>query len=97
MAGTSIKNQQLKAGLGNVGFKDWIKFANGKNLLVIAGGSGSHYTNIRNPQIPDPKDPRGLITTITPNCFKQANEEIFKRFLKFGISEDDIWRGLGKL
>jgi len=58
---------------------------------------GSHYANIRDPKIPDPIDPRGLIATITPNCFKQASEQIFKRFLKFDISEDEIWRGLGKL
>lgn len=93
----SIKNQQLKKGLDHIALSDWVRFANKQGLLVLEGGATSHYINIRDPKNHDPKDPRGLITTVTPNCFKQANEAIFKRFLKFGISEDDIWRGLGKL
>ncbi|MEK7185250.1 MAG: hypothetical protein AAB726_01380 [Patescibacteria group bacterium] len=91
-----IQNQELKKRLGNVSHKDWIKFAQSKGLLVLSG-HGSHYANIRNPNISDPKDPRGLISTVTKNCFKEANEEIFKRFLKFGIAEDEIWKGLGFL
>ncbi|MDO8579784.1 MAG: hypothetical protein Q7R72_02870, partial [bacterium] len=79
----------------NIGQKDWIKVAEKKNLLVVRGTHGSHYINIRDPKLPDPKDVKGLITTITPNCFKQANEEIFKKFLKYGISEDEIWIALG--
>ncbi len=95
MAQTGIKNQELKRRLNNIGQKDWIKIAEKKNLLVMRGTPGSHYINIRDPELPDPKDIRGLITTITPNCFKQANEEIFKKFLKYGIPEDEIWIALG--
>jgi len=73
---------------------DWVKFANNKKLLVFTG-RGSHYANIRNPKYPDPKDMRGFITTITTNCFNEANEAIFKRFLKYGFTEDEIWKGLG--
>lgn len=61
------------------------------------GNNGSHYVNTRDPKLPDPKDIRGLITTLTPNCFKQANLQIFKRFLSFGIEEEKIWKGLGLL
>ena len=90
MAGTTIKNQQLKKGLNNINPKDWVKFAESQGLLVLEGGTGTHYINIRDPKNPNDKDPRGLISTITPNCFKQANEQIFKRVLKFGIPENDI-------
>ena len=90
-----IKNKELKKRLNNIGQKDWIKVAQKKGLLILTGNSGSHYLNIRDPKCPDPKDPRGLISTITPNCFKQANEQIFKRFMKYGLSEDEIWEALG--
>lgn len=89
-----IKNSELKKRLGNIGCTDWIKFAEKEGLLVIEG-HGSHYANIRDPKFPDSKNIKGLITTITKNCFREANEAIFKRFLKFGIPEDNIWRGLG--
>ena len=88
-----IQNHELKKRLGNVDQDDWIRFATSKGLLIL-GGHGSHYVNIRDPKIPEPKDPRGLISTITTNCFKEANEAIFKRFLKYGFSEDEIWKGL---
>jgi predicted HAD superfamily phosphohydrolase len=94
MSSFTIKNNSLKQRLNNISDSDWIKFARGRGLLVVSG-SGSHYANVRNPENPDKSDPRGLITTITNNCFKQANESIFKKFLKFGIPEDDIWKGLG--
>ena len=90
-----IKNLELKKRLNNIKQKDWIKLAKTKGLLVLVGGSGSHYVNIRNPKNPDPKDPRGLITTLTPNSYKQANEQIFKKFLKYGLSENEIWKALG--
>jgi hypothetical protein len=90
-----IKNQQLKKRLNNIGQKDWIKLAEKEGLLIVSGNSGSHYINIRDPKCPDPQDIRGLITTLTPNCFKQANIKIFKRFLDFGIEEEKIWKTLG--
>jgi len=95
MAGLGIKNQQLKARLNNVGQKDWIKLAECHELLVVKGGKGSHYINIRDPKKPDSNDVTGLISTITPNLFKQANEQIFKKFLRYGLSEEQVWRGLG--
>jgi hypothetical protein len=77
------------------------------------GSKGSHYCQIRDPQLPDDTGPASLISTVTPNCFKEANQAIFKRFLAYGTkmgsgevdvsgikkgySEDDIWRALGLL
>ena len=92
-----ITNKELKKSLNNIKQKDWIKLAEREGLQVSYGNSGSHYINIRNPKFTDPKDIRGLITTLTPNCYKQANIKIFKRFLEFGISEEKIWQGLGLL
>lgn len=95
-----IANKKLWRQLSNINQSDWLKAAQKLGLLVIYSNSGtSHYTNIRDPKFPDPhKDGvKGLISTITPNCFKQANEKIFKRLLKFGIAEDDIWRALNLL
>ena len=91
----AITNHELKKRLNNIGQKHWIQLAQKKGLLILTGNSGSHYINIRDPKSPDPKDPRGLITTITPNCYKQANEQIFKKFLGYGLTEDEIWEALG--
>lgn len=95
MADEVIEDQELKKRLNNIRLKDWIKFAKKKELIVSEGARGSHYTTIRDPNYPDTKDIRGVITTITPNCFKESNLKVFKRFLAFGVPEDDIWRGLG--
>ncbi len=97
MVSSGITNRELKKRLGNIGQKEWLKLAKDNELLVLSGKSGSHYINIRDPKNSDPKDPRGLITTLIPKLFKQANEEIFKRFLKYGLSENDIWKGLGMM
>jgi hypothetical protein len=95
MPGTGIQNQEFKRRLGNIGFNDWIKLSKEKGLLIVKNNNGSHYTNIRDPKMPDSRSVQGLITTLTPNCFKQANEQIFKKFLKYGIPEDDIWKSFG--
>lgn len=90
-----IKNHELKKRLNNIGQKEWIKLSEEKGLCIVFGNGGSHYVNVRDPNCPDPMDPRGLITTLIPHLFKQANEAIFKKFLKFGIPEDDIWKSFG--
>lgn len=93
MAGV-IKNRELKKSLNNIGQDDWVRVAEQAGFTVLRGNSGSHYINIRDPKYPDPRDIRGLVSTITTNSYKQANEHIFKRFLKFGVLENDIWKGL---
>jgi len=103
MAREEIKRKDLWKGLNNVTQKDWIKVAEKLSLSIVKSNSGtSHYLNIRDPLNPDADDIRGLITTLTPNCFKQANMNIFLRILHFGLekevfTEDDVWRSLGKL
>ncbi len=93
-----IKNRKLIPRLSNITQRDWVKLAERKGFLVVYGNSGSHYINIRDSKFPNPQDVNGLITTLTPNCFKQANIQIFKRFIiKGGMLEDDVWRNLGLL
>lgn len=90
-----IQHRELWKRLNNIGQKDWIKLAERNGLFVATGNPGSHYVNIRDPKMPDRQDPRGLISTVTPNCYKQANEQIFKRFLeRSGLTEEEIWKGL---
>lgn len=94
-----IKNKQLWRRLSNVTQKDWIKAAQTLGLLIVYSTSGtSHYINFRDPAFPDADFIQGFITTVTPNCYRQANEHVFKSILKYGknigIFEDDIWRAL---
>ena len=90
-----FKNKKLKARLNNIGLKDWIKVARDHNLFIAHGTRGSHYTTIRDPKNSNRDDVRGVITTITPNCYLQNNIKIFKRFLAYGLEEDEIWKSLG--
>ena len=100
MAG-EIQNKQLWRGLNNIGQSDWIKAAPVLGIDVVRSNKGtSHFINLRDPEI-DPDDIRGLVSTLTPNSHRQANEKIFKKVLGFckgkGKSEDDIWVALGML
>lgn len=93
-----IKNRKLVPRLSNITQKDWVKLAEREGFLVVYGNSGSHYISVRDPQFPDTQDIRGLITVLTPNCFKQANIQIFKKFVVRGhMPEDNVWKGLGLL
>ena len=103
MAREEIKRKELWKGLNNISQADWIKVAERLNLSVVRSNKGtSHYLNIRDPLNLDIDDVRGVITTLTPNSYKQVNIKIFMRILKFGqerngFGEDDIWKALDKL
>jgi hypothetical protein len=95
-----IENKELWKVLGNIGQKHWITAAPLLGINVAKSNKGtSHFINLRDPKISDTQDIRGLVSTITPNCFKQTNQKIFKRVLEFckknGKTEEDIWRALG--
>lgn len=107
-----IVNKECWKRLNNITLKDWIRAAQSLGLSVIHGngGKGSHYCQIRDPKLPDEAGPASLISTVTPNCFKEANQAVLKRFLSYGtkngsgkvgadgvkngFSEDDIWIAL---
>ncbi len=97
-----IEEKELWRSLGNIDQSDWIKAAPQLGIQVVKSNKGtSHFINLRDPKNLDPQDIRGLISTITPNCYRQTNEKIFKRLLHFckknGKTEKDIWKALGKL
>jgi hypothetical protein len=101
MSEERIKRKALWQQLGNVDLNDWLRTAKAVGLNVTSCGKGtSHGHQLRDPKIAE-TDIRGLVTTLTPNCFKQANQKIFKRVLTYcqknGHDEDDVWRGLGLL
>src|SRR3989344_746050 len=101
MAEEGIKRKELWRGLNNIRQADWIKAGYKLKLVVVESKSGtSHYITLRDPKNADPDDIRSLVTTLTPNTYKQANGHIFKAILNFGrrhnINEDDIWKALGK-
>ena len=98
MANSEIKRKDLWMGLNNVKQSDWIKASEKLRLLVVKSNSGtSHTHHIRDPKVKDLNDINGLITTLQVNLYKQANQKIFQRFLKFGVKEDELWKALGKL
>lgn len=97
-----IKNKELWRGLSNIAQSDWIAAAPQLGIAVVKSNKGtSHFINLRDPSNTNLDDVRGVISTLTPNSYRQVNEKIFKRVLAFcktkGKSEDDIWRALGML
>jgi hypothetical protein len=98
MANELIKHKELWARLNNIRQNDWIKAAETLGLVVLKSTSGTSHTHtIRDPKNQDPKDIRGLITTLQVNLYKQANQGIFISLVKFGMKEDDVWKALGML
>ena len=93
MADEAIKNQELKKRLNNIRLKDWMKFAEGRGLVVTSGTRGFHYTTVRDPNVPGTKDIRGVITTITPNCFRESNQKTFKRFIESAYPKTTFGEG----
>lgn len=93
-----VKRKNLWQGMNDVTQRDWIMAAEKLNLRVVYSTSGtSHFVTVRDPKNPNNDDIGSLITTITPNCYKQANRGIFKQLRDFGVEEDDIWRALRML
>ncbi|MFA6076801.1 MAG: hypothetical protein WC735_01855 [Candidatus Paceibacterota bacterium] len=103
MANDDILRKDLFAnGLKNISQLDWIRTADKLNLTISRSKSGtSHYLSLRDPKNTNPNDSKSLISTVMPNLYKEANKTIFKNILRYGknngISEDDIWKALGKL
>jgi hypothetical protein len=98
--GRSGRRQELWDQLNNLKQRDWIKAAETLGIAVHYSSSGtSHYLSLRDPSNPNPNDIRGLVSTVMPNLYKQANQKIFKKVLGFcvkkGISEDRVWESLG--
>ncbi len=96
-----IQNKELWRQLNNVTQADWIKAAPQLGISVVKSNKGtSHFINLRDPES-DPDDIRGLVTTLTPNSYRQVNEKIFKKLLAYCKSkkktEEDIWEALGML
>jgi len=101
MGNDQIKRKQLYVGLDKVKLNDWERAARKLDIRVVYAPKGtSHYVTLRRPGF-DRTDIRGLITTLTPKLFKQANQNIFKRVLAYaleiGKTEDDVWRALKML
>lgn len=96
-----IKHKELWRRLNNVTQLDWIKAAPRLGISVVKSNKGtSHFINLRDPDS-DTDDIRGLITTLTPNSYRQVNEKIFKKLLAYckgkKKTENDIWQALKML
>ena len=99
MSESRIVNKKLWDSLGTIKDKGpWLKAAEKLGLKITRPSSGSSHCSIRNP---DPKIPlhdvRGLIATVYDGMSRQVNGKVFKRFLDYGIKEDDLWRALEML
>ena len=102
MANDVERKELFNHGLKNLTQSDWIRVAGKLGISVLESQSGtSHYLTLRDPKILETSTRKGLITTVTPNLFKEANRSIFKRVLEYcknnAMTEDDIWRALGLL
>ncbi len=96
----SGRRQELWDQLNNLKQQDWVKAAKLLGIAVHYSASGtSHYLSLRDPSNPNPDDIRGLVTTVMPNLYKQANQKIFKKVLAYcakkEIPEDRVWESLG--
>ena len=102
MANEIERKDLFDKGLRNINQSDWIKAAGKLGISVLTSQSGtSHYLTLRDSKILETNTTNGLITTVLPNLYKEANRSIFKdvrRYcIKNGMSEDDVWRALGLL
>ena len=98
MSNDLVKRKELWSRLNNVKQADWIKAGNCLGLDVIESKKGTSHTHVvRDPNNKDLDDVRGVIAVLQTHLYKQANREIFKDFLGFGIEEDDIWKCLRML
>ena len=101
MSDESIQRKDLWIGMNNIRQEDWVKAARHLGIAVTYGNGGSHYLSLRDPENLNPEDIKGLVSTVTPHLFKEANRKIFKKVLGYaiahGMTEDDVWQALGKL
>ena len=97
MSEERIKRKELYKTLGKIKAKDWLQVAKNLNLLITSPSGGtSHCYSIRVPSIPI-ENINGLIITVYEGMSNQVNQKTFKRFLKFGFTEDQVWKALGML
>ena len=102
MANDLKRKNLFDHGLKKITQRDWVKAAGKLNISVLESESGtSHYLTLRDPAILETNTPKGLITTLIPNLYKEANRSIFKKVLSYveykGGTEDDLWKALGLL
>jgi hypothetical protein len=97
MSEDRIQRKELYKTLGKTKTKDWLKVAD-KLLLNVTSPSGgsSHCYTVRIPSIPA-EDPRGIVITLYEGMSNQVKQKVFKRFLLFGFTEDQIWKALEML
>ncbi len=99
----NIKRKQLYARLGDIRkTDDWARAAVKLGLDLGERNGTSHYLTIRDPQNKNHADVRSLVQTVQHNLYKEANQQIFKGLLRFGLEkglyeEDNIWRALKML
>lgn len=95
-----IKRKDLWGGRGNIRFQDWVKATQELALPLTTPDSGTSHRAIRK-RGTDINSQLGLdsfIVNIYEGMSKQANGDVFKCILaKAGVSEDELWRALGKL
>jgi hypothetical protein len=98
MAEGSISRKNLLPQLKRIDKDDWLYAAERLGLRITQPSSGTSHAAIRN-TIYNASDIRSLIATVYSrmNKIPSVNQKVFKRFLKHGISEDDLWRALNIL
>jgi len=97
MAEDRVNHKEFWQKLCNIKKKEvWFKAVKklGLNITQPKGGS-SHYA-IRLPHYEN-WDMKGFICNIYDPVRKDISEAIFKKLLKYGYKEDDIWKALGML
>ena len=95
-----IQRKQFWDSRGNIKFKEWVKAVERLNLPLTSPTKGSSHHAIRKPGT-DLDGPLGLdsfIVNIYEGMSKQVNGDVIRCILaETTITEDEIWRALGKL
>lgn len=91
-----MPRNDLLQSIGNLkGKEPWLKAGEKLGFTITKPRGGSSHWQLRHSSFPV-DDIRGVIT-IHDGMNKQSHARTFKKFLGFGIKEDDIWKALSKL
>ena len=91
----SIQRKDLLPALKKIDKKEWMVAAEKLGLILTQPSGGSSHVAIRDSSFPI-TDQRGFVTVVYGKMSKivSVNQKVFKRFLKHGILEEDLWKAL---
>lgn len=91
----SIQRKDLLPQLKRIDKKEWMDAAEKLGCVLTQKSGGTSHYAIRKPGSPT-AGTEGLVSVVynRMNKIPLVNQKTFKRFLKHGFSEDDVWKAL---